>query len=106
MSRVWPSRYGYTREVDVWAHSLAARQCPDREWSGTAQLRPESIGSIPETPPHDRLDRSSFFPLGVWVGHLDDALFAAVEAGRIDARDAYRKAHDKARFEALAGNGA
>jgi twitching motility protein PilT len=37
---------------------------------------------------------------------LDDALFAAVEAGRIDARDAYRKAHDKARFEALAGSGA
>jgi twitching motility protein PilT len=37
---------------------------------------------------------------------LDDALFAAVEAGRIGARDAYRKAHDKARFEALAGGAA
>jgi twitching motility protein PilT len=36
---------------------------------------------------------------------LDDALFAAVEAGRIDGRDAYRKAHDKARFEGLAGGG-
>ncbi len=37
---------------------------------------------------------------------LDDALYAALEAGRIDGRDAYRKAHDKSRFEAHAGGGA
>src|SRR5262245_16688111 len=35
---------------------------------------------------------------------LDDALFALVQAGRIDPREAYRKAADKARFEALAPN--
>ncbi|MEN8159429.1 MAG: type IV pilus twitching motility protein PilT [Myxococcota bacterium] len=36
---------------------------------------------------------------------LDDALFAALEAGRIDGRDAYRKAADKSRFERFAGGG-
>jgi twitching motility protein PilT len=35
---------------------------------------------------------------------MDDALFALVQAGRIDPREAYRKATDKARFEALAPN--
>jgi twitching motility protein PilT len=35
---------------------------------------------------------------------MDDALFALVQAGRIDPRDAYRKATDKARFESLAPN--
>ena len=34
---------------------------------------------------------------------MDDALFALVEAGRIDPEDAYRKATDKARFEHLGG---
>ena len=33
---------------------------------------------------------------------MDDALFALVQAGRIDPREAYRKAADKARFESLA----
>jgi twitching motility protein PilT len=35
---------------------------------------------------------------------MDDALFALVQAGRIDPREAYRKAADKARFESLAPN--
>jgi twitching motility protein PilT len=34
---------------------------------------------------------------------MDDALLALVERGRIKARDAYLKAHDKSRFESLAG---
>ena len=33
---------------------------------------------------------------------MDDSLFALVQAGRIDPREAYRKAGDKARFESLA----
>jgi twitching motility protein PilT len=37
---------------------------------------------------------------------LDDALFNALEAGRIDGRDAYRKAQDKSRFERFADGGA
>lgn len=35
---------------------------------------------------------------------MDDALFALVQAGRIDGEDAYRKATEKTRFEALAEN--
>jgi twitching motility protein PilT len=35
---------------------------------------------------------------------MDDALFALVQAGRIDPREAYRKATDKPRFESLAPN--
>jgi twitching motility protein PilT len=35
---------------------------------------------------------------------MDDALFALVQAGRIDPREAYRKATEKARFESLAPN--
>ncbi len=34
---------------------------------------------------------------------MDDALLALVQEGRIDPEDAYRKATEKARFEALAG---
>jgi twitching motility protein PilT len=33
---------------------------------------------------------------------MDDALFGLVQAGRIDPREAYRKAGDKSRFEPLA----
>jgi twitching motility protein PilT len=33
---------------------------------------------------------------------MDDSLFALVQAGRIDGREAYRKAADKARFESMA----
>ena len=33
---------------------------------------------------------------------MDDALFALIQAGRVDPREAYRKATDKARFESLA----
>jgi len=32
---------------------------------------------------------------------MDDALFALIQAGRVDPREAYRKATDKARFESL-----
>jgi twitching motility protein PilT len=35
---------------------------------------------------------------------MDDSLFALVQAGRVDPREAYRKAADKARFESLAAN--
>jgi twitching motility protein PilT len=35
---------------------------------------------------------------------MDDALFALVQAGRIDPREAWRKAHDKTRFESFAPN--
>jgi twitching motility protein PilT len=35
---------------------------------------------------------------------MDDALFALLQAGRIDPREAYRKATDKTRFEAHAPN--
>jgi twitching motility protein PilT len=35
---------------------------------------------------------------------MDDALFALLQAGRIDPREAYRKATDKARFESHAPN--
>jgi len=35
---------------------------------------------------------------------MDDSLFALVQAGRVDAREAYRKATDKARFESLTPN--
>src|SRR4029450_11619795 len=32
---------------------------------------------------------------------MDDSLFALVQAGRVDPREAYRKATDKARFESM-----
>jgi Tfp pilus assembly ATPase PilU len=32
---------------------------------------------------------------------MDDSLFALVQAGRLDPREAYRKAADKPRFESL-----
>jgi len=35
---------------------------------------------------------------------MDDALFALVQTGRIDPREAWRKAHDKTRFESFAPN--
>jgi len=35
---------------------------------------------------------------------MDDALFALLQAGRIDPREAYRKATDKTRFESFAPN--
>jgi twitching motility protein PilT len=35
---------------------------------------------------------------------MDDALFALLQAGRIDPREAYRKAADKTRFESFAPN--
>jgi len=35
---------------------------------------------------------------------MDDSLFALVQAGRVDPREAYRKAADKARFESLVPN--
>ena len=32
---------------------------------------------------------------------MDDSLFALVQAGRVDPREAYRKADDKSRFESM-----